>query len=1045
MLRLTIVALAGALLAPAFAAAAPGGVWPAGARLSAGDVTSTTATLAWTPSPDAGVVAYRIHQGRELLATVPAGTTTLEVADLQPGLPYAFRVDASKGPGRTWRGPETTLVTAEAPLPRATAPRALPSCFANLGWETGDLTGWTTGAIVDSVGVVAADGFETPFEGSRMAVLGTPVVSDEIEQPEGMNSIYQDCIVDSLTFPFVYSIWTYDYTGYDAFDFTLTVLDPATGAVLASYDQGAWGREGDTSLKTSGWRYVLLDLTGDVALGSTVRLVFEAGGTFDNLYAFWVYLDSAADGPPAGSVPVVGGRSETGVVLTDPQSGEVTVAMPTGARSDVTLYFALDCPDGAMPDAATLLLDAAPFTMTLVPGFASLYSVTIPEASLLEGALSTEVLCASLKLVTTVGKIELYDPSGYITDAVTGAPVVGATVTLHKATGLTIETAADASDTTCPTPATKPAGAWSMPAPTDPSSFVVANPYGGEISPEVNPTLTNAAGYYGWDVATGCWFVTVTAPGYLPLTSPVVGVPPAVTDLDLELTPRSIGAIELKFTAKQPVGEYTVTFLQSDAVVGTCVAVPAALDLECDANDGRVFALGYPYVGLGAGTYRVNVTAPGALKLTKPGVVVGEGKTVPFPVKLGLNAAGPWGFVEVAPKAGHASGFTALVRNATTGEVIGTCGVDTTVPAASCDGEVWSPAYPFLGVPKGVWNFTFLEDSGGSKPAWANKTKVQPGKVTKLGVAFQVPGFSLLALDAKSREAGPFTLWMNASSTGAAAAVCDVYPGSSFIACTGSATPAPVYPFVYVPHGMYDVDARAMFLDVDAFGKDKLKLDKGKVTKLPVAFKAKASTPGLVQLDVKKGAAFGDFLLRFQNALGGTVATCDVMWDDRMIDCTGAGFWSPAFPYVATATGPWTLRFEEASGLSDALVKPGVKIPLAKVTKVPVAFVPAGGLLNLDAKLHGATHVNVTIRNGATSALVGECEADLILDSVECTGTGVGFARGTAFHVPATTGTETYTIHVGAGPLFEPFVKTKVKIADGKTVKLPVKLDVRKL
>ncbi|MCB0005767.1 MAG: hypothetical protein KDE04_04915, partial [Anaerolineales bacterium] len=44
--------------------------------------------------------------------------------------------------------------------------------------------------------------------------------------------------------------------------------------------------------------------------------------------------------------------------------------------------------------------------------------------------------------------------------------------------------------------------------------------------------------YYGWDVATGCWFVVVEAPGYATLTSPVVGVPPEVVDLNLSLVPQ---------------------------------------------------------------------------------------------------------------------------------------------------------------------------------------------------------------------------------------------------------------------------------------------------------------------------------------------------------------------------------------------------------------------------------------------------------------------------------------------------------------------------
>jgi hypothetical protein len=38
-------------------------------------------------------------------------------------------------------------------------------------------------------------------------------------------------------------------------------------------------------------------------------------------------------------------------------------------------------------------------------------------------------------------------------------------------------------------------------------------------------------------VVEGCWYVAVQAKGYKTRISPLVGVPPAVTDLDLKLTP----------------------------------------------------------------------------------------------------------------------------------------------------------------------------------------------------------------------------------------------------------------------------------------------------------------------------------------------------------------------------------------------------------------------------------------------------------------------------------------------------------------------------
>ncbi len=64
------------------------------------------------------------------------------------------------------------------------------------------------------------------------------------------------------------------------------------------------------------------------------------------------------------------------------------------------------------------------------------------------------------------------------------------------------------------------------------------------MDPKVNPFITNSVGYYGWNVAEGCWYVVVEADGYNTLTSPVVGVPTEVTDLHLALTPETSGPVD---------------------------------------------------------------------------------------------------------------------------------------------------------------------------------------------------------------------------------------------------------------------------------------------------------------------------------------------------------------------------------------------------------------------------------------------------------------------------------------------------------------------
>jgi hypothetical protein len=111
-------------------------------------------------------------------------------------------------------------------------------------------------------------------------------------------------------------------------------------------------------------------------------------------------------------------------------------------------------------------------------------------------------------------------------------------VTLYNVPGWRARTNAseDAVPSTCQSNLSKPAGtAWNQPAPTH--LGVVADPASGTISPTINPQQTNTVGRYGWDVAAGCWYVVVSKAGYHTLTSSVVGVPPAVTDLDLELQP----------------------------------------------------------------------------------------------------------------------------------------------------------------------------------------------------------------------------------------------------------------------------------------------------------------------------------------------------------------------------------------------------------------------------------------------------------------------------------------------------------------------------
>ena len=97
------------------------------------------------------------------------------------------------------------------------------------------------------------------------------------------------------------------------------------------------------------------------------------------------------------------------------------------------------------------------------------------------------------------------DPSGKILNSCNGAPISGATVTLLR---------------------------------KDPFGFFVPTPPSTPPSiPAVNPQITGTDGSYGWVVIPGAYMVHAEHPAYSPVDSAAMTIPPAVTDLNLSLTP----------------------------------------------------------------------------------------------------------------------------------------------------------------------------------------------------------------------------------------------------------------------------------------------------------------------------------------------------------------------------------------------------------------------------------------------------------------------------------------------------------------------------
>ncbi|WP_062237775.1 Ig-like domain-containing protein [Fictibacillus sp. FJAT-27399] len=170
--------------------------------------------------------------------------------------------------------------------------------LVNNGFESGDLASWNILNKTDSIDVISADNYTFPYSGNYMMRLGTAALSKDVKQTIGENSVYQDFIAQSQNLTFHYNVFTFDYTGFDEFQYKLERLD--TGEVVADFTQGGWGPSGDTTLKNTGWQTVSLDLSKQ--LGKPLRLTFNGAGTKDTLYPMWAYIDMDQTDNLAGSI-----------------------------------------------------------------------------------------------------------------------------------------------------------------------------------------------------------------------------------------------------------------------------------------------------------------------------------------------------------------------------------------------------------------------------------------------------------------------------------------------------------------------------------------------------------------------------------------------------------------------------------------------------------------------------------------------------------------------------------------------------------------------
>ena len=469
-----------------------------------------------------------------------------------------------------------------------------PTCGGvNGGFEDG-LAGWTQGTVTESITTVGLDDISpgniaVPLEGLKMARLGQKQSSSAPAQPKGPNELFQIFTVHNPQLRCAYQLFTYDYFGFDEVTVELTRVD--TGAVIYQTRTGAFGPNGNTDLKRTGWRIINVDMRNH--LGKQVKLQISSEGTSDSLYATWGYVDSAEMQKPLDVVDTpattVGGEPP----MLDPATGQIVVPVSPG-EDTVMISTPIKCPGGESPTSVEATLSKAPesphaaptITISLTQGAGDVWSGTFnlppdqPDATVWD--LNYIVICpdSPVPISVPVGKVILIDPSGFITDAVTGLPIQGATVHLQIFKD----------------------GAWSN---SNPFFLIDGQP---TISPQINPQTTNSQGHYGWDVAAGKYRVVVTADGYIGQTSKEVDIPPPVFDLNLALQPigtppagvdriwgdvdcdGTLGTRDSQALLRKVLQQPTLSQTQPCPLIGTPVTVDGNDgvwgDVDCDGTVG---------------------------------------------------------------------------------------------------------------------------------------------------------------------------------------------------------------------------------------------------------------------------------------------------------------------------------------------------------------------------------------------------------------------------------------------------------------------------
>jgi hypothetical protein len=246
------------------------------------------------------------------------------------------------------------------------------------------------------------------------------------------------------------------------------------------------------SAYTYGSASVTVEVSEDVAAGSSVENTADltANGGYSREYSASTQVTEPILPPDVGLSPINGYWGTPSVYWGNP----VTFTY-NGTMDVVGVDINIHIEDGGA-DINDSMAGGPPvwsYTVTFYPRHGSTtvnYTVHYANAT-----------------TSNIGFSIYIDPAGYVYDTRTGARIEGATVWLQRPDG---------------------SGGWEN------------VPVGNEtpiMQPDTNPLTTNESGQYKWDTLAGSYRVHVEASGYYPADSAMVNVPPAVTDLNIGLTP----------------------------------------------------------------------------------------------------------------------------------------------------------------------------------------------------------------------------------------------------------------------------------------------------------------------------------------------------------------------------------------------------------------------------------------------------------------------------------------------------------------------------